>query len=426
VLLKSFITISHALMRLLYTLSVYIYTFSIHLATRFNSKALLWVNGRKEQYARLEEVSEKSEKWLWFHAASLGEFEQGRPVIEACKQQFPDYAILLTFFSPSGYEIRKDYQLADCVAYLPADTLLNARRLLSIFKPKAAFFVKYEFWFNYMYALNRNKIPLYYISARFRKGQHFFAFYGYWFRKQLKNVKHFFVQDKVSASLIDAIGLRNYTITGDTRFDRVASLAATAKRFGLAEHFKGNNKLIIAGSTWPPDESLLLGLIPQLPENYKLLIAPHDVGPAHITSICQQLTTSYQLYSQYNEQIKADILVLDSIGILSQLYQYADFVYVGGGFGQSIHNIQEPVTFGCPVIFGPNYHKFTEANDLIRLGGAFCINNAQELIQISLKLIHDRKFREESSHICKNYVAQQSGATKLIVKYLEENFFGEK
>jgi 3-deoxy-D-manno-octulosonic-acid transferase len=410
-------------MRLIYTLFIHLYSLAAWLSARFNRKAEKWVSGRKNQFESLQLKAGKSDQWLWFHASSLGEFEQGRPVIEAIKGGYPDYSILLTFFSPSGFEIRKNYEYADCVAYLPADTPAHAQKLVGMFRPKAAFFIKYEFWFNYMQALRKNEIPLYFISARFRKNQHFFKPYGFWFRKQLKQVTHFFVQDEASAQLLASIDIKDTTITGDTRFDRVAMLPSTAKPFPEVVHFKGNRKLIIAGSTWPPDEKILSGLVASLPEDWAMILAPHDVSEGHVSGLSKSISVPYQLHSLYDQNIACKVLAINSIGILSQLYQYADFVYIGGGFGQSIHNIQEPVTFGCPVIFGPRHQKFSEAVDLIRLGGAFTVNNQEQLREVAQKLMQDDTYRNKCSSVCTSYVARQTGATEKIMEHLRQHLF---
>jgi len=390
----------------------------VFVASFFDAKAKLWYQGRVHIFDHLHQQSTKSTHWLWFHAASLGEFEQGRPVIEAIKKLHPEYAVLLTFFSPSGYEIRKNYELADCVAYLPADTLRHATKLINLFHFEAVFFIKYEFWFNYMYVLDKHHIPLYYISARFRKNQHFFAWYGGWFKRQLSYVTHFFVQDSDSSNLLKSIGMKHVTITGDTRFDRVASLALTAKKFKNIEAFMGTNDLFIAGSIWPEDEKLLVEAINKLPENYSIILAPHDVSPGHIANLQKQFA-NHQLYSQFNPEIKTKILIINSIGILSQLYQYALFVYIGGGFGVNIHNIQEPVTFGCPVLIGPKHKNFAEAIDLIHLGGAFAVHDQDSLNEKMLRLATDKDYRHKAAVICKQYVSQQIGATESIMQHLE-------
>lgn len=407
-------------MRILYSFVIHTYSLAAFIASFFNEKARLWRNGRKDIYTHLREKAGKSKHWVWFHAASLGEFEQGRPVIEALKKERPDLAVLLTFFSPSGYEIRKDYAFADCIAYLPVDTLKNAKRINQIFHFEAVFFIKYEFWFNYLHILFRNKVPVYFISARFRPKQHFFRWFGEWFRKHLRQVNQFFVQDLDSAKLLNSIGINQFTITGDTRFDRVAGLALQAARFPLIEAFKGENELFIAGSSWPEDERLLIPAVKKLPSNFKIIIAPHDVSPSHVQAIRKQIGENSCLYSQYNPETNCNILIIDSIGILSQLYQYARFVYIGGGFGKNIHNIQEPVTFGCPVIFGPKHENFTEAIDLCKSGGAFAVHDAISLETIMEQMAANDKFRSDASKICKNYVAQQIGATEKIMLYLTD------
>lgn len=410
-------------MRLIYNLFIRLYGLGAMLSARFNPKAAQWVSGRQNQAGYLRQAANRSDNWLWFHASSLGEFEQGRPLIEAVKQQHPEYQVLLTFFSPSGFEVRKNYEHADCVAYLPADTPAHARAFVQQFRPKAAFFIKYEFWFNYIKVLHDEGIPLYFISARFRPSQHFFSFYGFWFRKQLGRVTHFFVQDKESTQLLHNNGITQATETGDTRFDRVAKLATTARHFPDIVQFKGNRKLMIAGSTWPPDEQLLSSLLIELTENWAMILAPHDVGAAHLSELSRSIPVQHQFYSRFDPEQPCKVLIIDSIGILSQLYQYAAFVYIGGGFGQSIHNIQEPVTFGCPVIFGPKYQKFSEAVDLIRLGGAFAVHNETELIHTAKKLMGDETYRKTCSSVCKNYVSAQTGATEKIMGYLRNNLF---
>jgi len=331
-------------------------------------------------------------------------------LIEALKQQYPHLKVSLTFFSPSGYEVRKDYPLADEVLYLPIDTLGNARRWVERHHFVAAFFIKYEFWFNYMKALADKGIPLYYISLILRPNQYFFKWYGRWFRKQLGNVTHFFVQDETTLNLLR--DFCNATLCGDTRFDRVAAIARTARRFPKIEEFINGRKCIIAGSTWPPDEKLLIPYINSLPENYCMIIAPHDISEKHIKQIREAL-----------KEVKVEkVYLIDTVGILSQLYQYASFAYIGGGFGVNIHNIQEPVTFGCPVVFGPKHKSFKEAVDLTALGGAFSIKDQTELYRIFDKLIHDEAFRQEASRICKDYLSKQLGATEVIMKEITSTF----
>ena len=400
-----------------------------------NAKARLWVEGRKIQgslslskspanneSAFRQAQGPDSSQWIWFHAASLGEFEQGRPVIEALKQAHPEFKILLSFFSPSGYEVRKDYPLADEVLYLPTDTPSHAKAWVQRHHFVAAFFIKYEFWFNYMRALEEAGIPLFYIALILKPDSYFFRWYGGWFRKQLKTVDHFFVQDEATAESLKNHGMDNATVCGDTRFDRVAAIAEQAKPFPEVERFIADRKSIIAGSTWPPDERLWSAFVPRLPEDYCLIIAPHDISESHVAQIKAMFPDS-QCYTEFDVEKHTKILIVNTIGILSQLYQYARFVYIGGGFGVNIHNIQEPVTFGCPVIFGPKYESFKEAVDLVALQGAFPIHNGTELETTALRLMDDEAFYAQASTTCRNYLKSQVGATKIIMQGFEKALF---
>ncbi len=330
--------------------------------------------------------------------------------------------ISLTFFSPSGYEIRKDYPLADEVLYLPSDTPAHAAQWVRRHHYVAAVFIKYEFWFNYMQALKDAGIPLFYISLILKPDTYFFRWYGTWFFRQLKNVTHFFAQDEATAQCLQANGMTNVTVCGDTRFDRVAAIARQAKPFPEVERFVNGRKCVIAGSTWPPDERLLLGFLPQMPDDYCLIIAPHDISASHIAQIKTQFSDN-QLYTELDSEKQSKVLVVNTIGILSQLYQYAQFVYIGGGFGANIHNIQEPVTFGCPVVFGPKYKSFREAVDLVALEGAFTIENAEELKSVFQVLIGDEAFLTHASGVCIDYLNAQVGATESIMERLEKTLF---
>ena len=363
-----------------------------------------------------------ADDWIWFHAASLGEFEQGRPVIEALKQEYPQYKILLSFFSPSGYEIRKDYPLADEVLYLPTDTPAHATQWVRRHHFVAAFFIKYEFWFNYMRALKEAGVPLFYISLILKPESYFFRWYGTWFFRQLQNVTHFFVQDDTTAQLLQSNGMTNVTVSGDTRFDRVAAIARQAKPFLEVEQFIAGRKCIIAGSTWPPDEKLLAEFYPNLPDDYCLIVAPHDISAPHLAQI-KALFPDSRLYTELNTETPSKILVINTIGILSQLYQYARFVYIGGGFGVNIHNIQEPVTFGCPVVFGTKYKSFKEAVDLVGLKGAFSVSNAEELSSVFHRLMTDEDFYAKASETCRSYLNSQVGATEGIIKGFKKALF---
>lgn len=377
---------------------------------------------RNENVMDSESVEEPIYDWVWFHAASLGEFEQGRPVIEALKKEFPAYKILLSFFSPSGYEIRKDYALADEVVYLPTDTPRHATQWVQSRHIVAAFFIKYEFWFNYMRALGKADIPLFYISLILKPDSYFFRWYGGWFRKQLHNVTHFFVQDEITAGLLKSNGMDNVTVCGDTRFDRVAAIARQAKPFPDIERFINGRQCIIAGSTWPPDEKLLVRFIPQLPDEYCLIIAPHDISEAHVMHIKAMFPES-QCYTALDLKKPSKVLIVNTIGILSQLYQYARFVYIGGGFGVNIHNIQEPVTFGCPVVFGPKYKSFKEAVDLVDLHGAFAVNNATEMEAVFKRLMNNEDYYNMASETCRNYLKSQVGATEIILQGFKNVLF---
>ena len=425
-------------MQVLFTLGVLLYTLGILLAALLgHPKAKQWVAGRWQQRKAYipDTVGEPNERWVWFHAASLGEFEQGRPVIEALKQAHPEYKILLSFFSPSGYEVRKNYAYADEVLYLPADTPWNASKWVRHHHFVAAFFIKYEFWFNYMRALKKEGIPLFYISLILNKKSFFFKPYGKWFRRQLDAVTHFFVQDEDTVALLHNVGYDNVTLCGDTRFDRVAAIAEQAKPFPEVERFVAGRKCIIAGSTWPPDERLLNDFLPKLPDDYCLIVAPHDVSESHVERIKAMfpqatLYTEWSALSPCHTEAQSSVsmggnkvLVVNTIGILSQLYQYARFVYIGGGFGVNIHNIQEPVTFGCPVVFGPKHKSFKEAVDLVALQGAFSVRDAAELEAIFLRLMNDEAFYVQASETCRNYLESQVGATKIIMQGFEKALF---
>lgn len=405
-------------MHLIYSFAIRCYSGLISVASLLgNKKAKLWWKGHKNQWSNLKSPNENDE-WLWIHVSSLGEFEQALPLIEFLKNNFPQYRILLTFFSPSGYEPKKNFSLSDKVAYMPSDTMNNARKLIKNYKLKAAFFVKYDFWFNYMKVLKNNDIPLYYISTLLHPNQYFFKFYACWFRKQLKNVKHYFVQNEETAKLLQSIGIKDITITGDTRFDRVFEIAKQSKSFPDIEQFINGRHCIIAGSSWPPDEKLLIPFIKKIPDNYCFIIAPHDISVSHIKQI-ENWIDDYQLYTELGNNKHSKILIINIIGILKNIYKYARFVYIGGGFQEGIHNTQEAIVFNCPVVFGPKYQKFLEAVDLVRLGGAFSISNQQELDKIFKYLIDDEVFYKKVSKICKDYVHTQIGATEKIINYLK-------
>ena len=391
-------------MRLIYNISIWLYVVTIRIASLYNLKAKKWVKGRENIFSELEAVVRNQKNIVWFHCASLGEFEQGKPIIEAYKLNHPTHQILLTFFSASGFEIKKNTALANWVFYLPADTTSNAKKFINLVNPIKVVFIKYEFWFNYMSQLKKQNIPFYSVSTIFREGQVFFKYK--WFTKQLKNVTHFFVQDEKSAELLNSIGFSNFTISGDTRFDSVAANTQNPTKIALVELFSKNKKTIICGSTWAKDEMILIQYIKNHPEN-NYVIAPHELD--NISNLQKQ--SNGLLYSNANEKniFTTNVLIIDSIGLLSTIYQYGNLAYIGGGFGSGIHNILEAASFGLAVIFGPNYQKFNEAISLINKKGAISISNYEELSSaIDIFNTFDRS-------IALNYIKENSGATNKIL-----------
>ena len=394
-------------MKILYNISIQLYVITIRIASLFNAKAKLWVKGRNAIFQNLAKATNEDQNIVWFHCASLGEFEQGKPIIEGYKIKNPHHKILLTFFSASGYEIRKNYYGADWVFYLPFDTIRNAKQFINIVNPIKAIFIKYEFWFNYMAELNKKKIPFYSVSSIFRKEQSFFKYN--WFTKQLNNITHFFVQDQNSKELLKNIGFPNCTVVGDTRFDSVITNTKNSISIPLIEEFSKKKTTIICGSTWPKDEVLLIKYIKDNP-NYNYIIAPHEIQ--HISELKNQ--TNAILFSKAsNTNIgNSNVLIIDSIGILSNIYQYGNLAYIGGGFGVGIHNILEAVAFGLPVLFGPNYQKFNEATELINKKGAVSISNYKELTSaFDFFTTFDKK-------IAINYIEENSGATTKILNFI--------
>ncbi len=405
-------------MHFFYNLSIYLYLFAVRGASLFNSKAVLWVAGRKNLFPDLQLAIAQADasKIAWVHCASLGEFEQGRPLIEKIRVNHPEVKILLTFFSPSGYEIRKDYKGADWVYYLPIDTPANAKAFVEIVKPVAVFFIKYEFWFNFLNELKNKNVPTYLVSGIFRRDHYFFKSYGGWFRKQLICFTYFYLQNEESQQLLNSAGFINTTVCGDTRFDRVAAIAEHVKSISLIEQFRQDKKIFIAGSTWKEDEQLIADCILKIAD-YKLIIVPHEISAAHIESIILKFNNFKILKFSDATELNignAEILLIDNIGMLSSIYQYGTIAFIGGGFGKGIHNILEAATFGLPVIFGPNYEKFTEAKELIKAGGAFSVNNTNEL-EKTISLLNDIQVVKTASHISKYYVQSRVGATGKIL-----------
>lgn len=413
-------------MFIVYNIIIKLYFFSICIASLFNNKARLWIRGRKGIFRTLKDQIDQKHPVAWFHCASLGEFEQGRPVIEKFRDQHPDMKILLTFFSPSGYEVRKDYTGADFVFYLPLDSPKNARRFISIVNPEVVYFIKYEYWYFYLKRLNKNDIPVFLVSAGFRNDQVFFKWYGAWYRKILKFFSHLFVKNESSKELLGTIGIDNVTVSGDTRFDRVADIAGRPAPIPLAEQFKQDKIVVVAGSTWPGDEEILVKYINGSGGDIKFIIAPHEISKDNIIRLCNAINKSEILFSEAGKKNidNAQVLIIDNVGMLSSLYKYGSIAYIGGGFGKGIHNILEAACFGMPVLFGPNYKKFNEAGDLIRKKAAFCVNNYDEFKDILDGMLSDISGLKEAGRIAREYVESNVGATDIIlektVEYLDE------
>lgn len=404
-------------MRFLYNIGIYLYTFIIRVVSVKNKKAAEWINGRKGLLKLIESSLKKDKSYIWFHFASLGEFEQGRPVLEGIKATQSTAALVITFFSPSGYEVRKDYPLADHVFYLPVDTQSNAKEFIRLLNPSMAVFTKYEYWYYYFEELHNQNIPLYMISGIFRKEQTFFKWYGSLQRKMLSRVSHFFVQNEESKSLLHKIGINKVTVSGDTRFDRVEFNAIYPVENILISNYSSGKHVFIGGSTWPEDEKLIANLY-QTYTDWTFIIAPHEINPQRIEETMKIFPDAMK-YSQLNasETQNLRVLIIDNIGILSSLYQYATIAYIGGGFGVGIHNTLEAAAFGLPVIFGPNYQRFNEAVELLEVGGAFSIKDKQDL-ESSMKLLVQDDFRKESGVKAQKYVQEHTGATQMILNFI--------
>lgn len=407
-------------MTFIYHLGISLFKLGVTISALFNSKTKLLSEGQKMWAERLRTATNGRTGYIWIHAASLGEFEQGRPLIEYLKKKNPETKILVTFFSPSGYEVRKDYDMADVVCYLPFDTAKNANLFVDIIKPSVAIFVKYEFWYNYLKALKTAGIPTYSVSAIFRSNQLFFKSYGGWYRKMLANFNYIFVQDNASAELLKSIGVTNCEVAGDTRFDRVRASLDEVPELDIVASFCGDSQVLVVGSSWPKDEDLLCQYINATP-NLKVIIAPHEVHVAHIDSIVDKLSTTVIRYTEATATNVFDkqVLIVNTIGVLSAIYRYATITYIGGGFGVGIHNILEAATFGKPVVFGPNHKKFKEAVDLVEKGGAVVISNYSDLKLVLDKMTSDSNYVIDTGAKSLNYVSQNLGATKLIMSHIE-------
>ncbi len=405
-------------MLFLYRIIVQIAEFLLKIIAVFNPKIKLFVEGRKNVFSTLEQKIKTTDKTIWFHAASLGEYEQGLPVIENIKTKYPNHKIILTFFSPSGYEVRKNNTIADVTVYLPLDTKKNAEAFLKLVHPEMAFFIKYEYWPNYLNELQKLETPTYLISGIFRKNQMFFKWYGGFYRKALNTFTYFFVQNETSKNLLLQLGKTNVAISGDTRFDRVAAILEKDNSLDFIEAFKNDTLTIVIGSSWPKDESLLVDYINQTSEKVKFIIAPHNIKEEQIQDLKNSITKKTVLFSEKSTKNLAefDIFIIDTIGILTKIYSYADIAYVGGGFGNpGVHNILEPATFGVPIVIGPNFSHFAEATALVNMEGCICISNKTDLNDAFSNLIANDDIRHEKGHICSTFVQMNKGATRIIM-----------
>ncbi len=393
----------------------------VKLLALFSPKIKLFVDGRKDVFSTLKSKINPNDKTIWFHAASLGEYEQGLPVMEATKIKFPEHKIILTFFSPSGFEILKNNTVADVTIYLPLDTLSNASAFLKLAHPEMVFFIKYEYWPNYLNELKKHNIKTYLISGIFRENQIFFKWHGGFYRNALKTFDYFFVQNESSKKLLQSIGFNNVKISGDTRFDRVVSILERDNSLDFITQFKNNKTTIVYGSSWPKDENVFVNFINQNKENTKFIIAPHNIKTEQIQELQKSITKKTVLFSEKANKNLADfdVFIIDIIGVLTKIYSYADIAYVGGGFGNAgLHNILEPATFGIPIVIGPNYSNFAEAIALVNMGGCTSVSNQNQLDEVFSNLITNEDVRHEKGHICSTFVQMNKGATAVVLNHL--------
>ena len=401
---------------MIYNLIIYIYLLGVAIYSRFNEKVRKMWRGEREAFRILKEKVDPDAKYVWFHAASLGEFEQGRPLMEQLRKEHPEYKILLTFFSPSGYEVRKNYEGADIITYLPLDTITNARRFLRLVRPVMAFFIKYEFWYNYLHILKYRNVPVYSVSSIFRPDQVFFKWYGRQYGRVLNCFTYFFVQNEISKDLLGRIGIHQVSIVGDTRFDRVLQIKEASKQLPLVETFKQDAKVFVAGSSWPPDEEIFIKYFNEH-RDWKLIIAPHVIGEDHLRQI-EKLLEGRKIV-RYTDAgnaslSDAEVLIVNCFGLLSSIYHYGDVAYVGGGFGVGIHNLLEAAVWDVPVFFGPNNQRFQEAQELKRCGG-FEITNYKDFEQQMNRFAVDEAYRAAQGQLAGQFVKQQAGATAQIL-----------
>lgn len=412
----------------LYNLFVRFVGFLLKIVAFFNPKMKLFIDGRKNVFEEIKQKISSKNKTIWFHAASLGEFEQGIPVMEKIKIKFPNHKIIVTFFSPSGFEVRKNNSIADLTIYLPLDTLQNAKQFLDLIHPEMVFFIKYEYWPNYLNELKKRQIKTYLISGILRQNQVFFKWYGGFYRKCLTAFDFFFVQNESSKKLLQSLGFQNVKISGDTRFDRVVSILERDNSLDFIEEFKNNTTTIVIGSSWPKDDELLVNFINNSSENVKFIIAPHNMKPEQILELQKAITKKAILFSDYSDSVQTlqaislheyNVFIINTIGILTKIYHYADIAYVGGGFGNpGVHNILEPATFGIPIVIGPNYSHFAEATALVNMEGCISISNQNQLNEAFSTLLSNEDILHEKGHICSTFVQMNKGATDIILNHI--------
>mgnify|MGYP002524638759 FL=1 len=402
---------------MIYNIVIYFVLFGIAIASLFNEKVRKMWRGEREAFKILKQKVDPDARYVWFHAASLGEFEQGRPLMERIRKEHPQYKILLTFYSPSGYEVRKNYEGADIICYMPVDTRLNAIRFLRLVRPVMAFFIKYEFWSNFLHILKHRGVPTYSVSSIFREDQVFFKWYGKSYANVLRCFTRFFVQNEESKRLLESIGITDVDVVGDTRFDRVLQIKEAAKQLPICEAFRGSYKVFVAGSSWPPDEEIFIRFFNEH-KDWRLLIAPHVIAEEHlklILSLNKDKKVVRYTQTTSEEAAEADVLIIDCFGLLSSMYNYGDVAYVGGGFGVGIHNTLEAAVWNMPVIFGPNNKKFQEAQGLLKSGGGFEIHNFEEFEGLMSSMMNDEAFLKSSGEKAGAFVASLSGATDKVL-----------
>lgn len=421
----------------LYDLLVHFVGYSLKIVAALNPKIKLFVEGRKNVFEQIEQKISPGDKTIWFHAASLGEFEQGMPVMEKIRTLFPDHKIIVTFFSPSGFEVRKNNTIANLTVYLPLDTRQNAKHFLDLINPEMTFFIKYEYWPNYLNELKKRQLKTYLISGVLRENQVFFKWYGGFYRNCLTAFDYFFVQNESSKKLLQSLGYQNVKISGDTRFDRVVSILERDNTLDFIEEFKNNTTTIVIGSSWPKDEELLINFINNSAENVKFIIAPHNIKSEQILELQKSITKKSILFSDYSDSVQTDphagtgrdlplreydVFIINTIGILTKIYRYADIAFVGGGFGNpGVHNILEPATFGIPIVIGPNFNHFAEAIALVNMEGCISISSQNQLNETFSTLLSNEDIRHEKGHICSTFVQMNKGATDIILNHLKND-----